>query len=86
MEAVTYQGQITANINELRQMLWPLCVAGHSDAALTASREGLAAARSMQAIFGRQTGDYTPGDRILSLKVLPCERRRSSRRTRGGQR
>jgi hypothetical protein len=86
MEAVTYQEQITANIKELRQMLWTLCVAEHSDAALTASREGLAAARSMQAMYGRQTGNCTPGDRILPLEVLPCERRRNYRRTRGGLR
>ena len=78
MEGTTYQQQITANLDELREQLWSLCCLGHSDLVLNASREVLATARAMQAMVGRESGHLVPGDRLVAQEPrLHNQRRRS---------
>ncbi len=81
----TYQEQIQINIDELLRLLWGICCNGHSDAALTASREFLSSARAIATLCHHKFGDCTPSDTIRQQQIRPREPRRQPAR-KGGRR
>ena len=76
---LTYQEQITANLDEVRSLLWGLCCNGHADAALSASRESLSSARAIHSLCRHTTGECGPADYVARLEVTRAERRRPRR-------
>ena len=81
---LTYQEQITANLDEVRSLLWSLCCSGHADAALSATREALSSARAIQSLCRNTSGDCGPADHVATLQPRLVERRRPLRK--GGRR
>ena len=75
----TYVDQIKVNLDAVRTKLWALCQAGHSDLAVNASREALAAANVMREM-GKGEGKHFPFDPIRNPVARPTERPRRGRR------
>ena len=77
---LTYQDQIKVNLEKQRELLWTLCCNGHADAALSATRESLSAARAIHSLCRNTTGDCGPADHVATLQPRLVERRRPLRK------
>ncbi len=73
----TYADVISQNINGLRESLLRMSEAGNTDCALTASREALGAARSIEAMFNRRSSNVFLGAQV---PPPPARKQRQKRR------